>query len=122
MLIDWNATLTGIALIAAIISPIITTVISNRFQIKLKKLELIEQRKLDVIDGYLKSVSDASYTLGIPDEFAQYKSIIFLYAPENIRGKVKELNKAVEHTCFDENTSALLYDVAQALRTENKIG
>lgn len=66
MITDWSAAAAWIALIVAIISPVITTVLNNRFQLKLKDRELMVRRKLDVIEGYLKAVSDASYATGVP--------------------------------------------------------
>lgn len=119
--IDWNATLTGIALVAAIVSPVITTVLTNRFQLKLKKLESA-QKKSNVIDEYLKGASLSAYTLGVEEKFEEYRALIFLYASEEHHEKIRQLNKAIENTQFSDQTSALLYDVAQALRAEEEKG
>lgn len=119
--IDWNATLTGIALVAAIVSPVITTVLTNRFQLKLKKLESV-QKKSNVIDEYLKGASLSAYTLGVEEKFEEYRALILLYASEEHHEKIRQLNKAVENTQFSDQTSALLYDVAQALRAEEEKG
>ena len=121
MITDWSAAAAWIALIVAIISPVITTVLNNRFQLKLKDRELMVRLKLDVIEGYLKAVSDASYATGVPDDFAKYQGLIFLYAPENTFDKIAKLNRAVEATRFSEETASLLYDVAKSLRAENKV-
>ena len=118
-LFDWNATLTGIALVAAIVSPVITTILTNRFQLKLKKLEAV-QKKTNVIDEYLKGASLSAYTLGVEEKFEEYRALILLYVSEEHHEKIQQLNRAIENTQFSDQTSALLYDVAQALRAEEE--
>lgn len=120
-MIDWNAALTGVALVAAIVSPVITTILTNRFQLKLIDRELLDQRKLDVINGYLEAASGSAYVTGVQEDFQRYRALILLYAPKELHDKIKTLNKAIECTSFSDETSALLYDVAEALRAENKI-
>lgn len=121
-MIDWNATLTGIALVAAIVSPVITTILTNRFQLKMKKRELLDQRRLDVINGYLEAASEALYSFGASHSFQQYSAVIFLYAPRELHEKIRKLNKLLSGAEFSDECAALLYDVADALRTENKVG
>lgn len=122
IIIDWNATLTGIALVAAIISPVITTLLTNHFQLRMKKSDLLDQRKLDVISGYLEAASEALYSFGIPKSLQQYSAVIFLYAPRGLHEKIRQLNELLGGTEYTDECAALLYDVADALRTENKIG
>lgn len=119
---DWNITLTGIALVAAVLSPVITTILTNRFQLKMKKSELLDQRKLDVINGYLEAASETLYTFGVSEGFQKYSAVIFLYSPRELHEKIRKLNKLLEGTELTDECTALLYDVADALRTENKIG
>jgi len=121
-MIDWSVTIAGIALIVAIISPVATTILNNRFMLKIKKWEISSQRKLEIIEGYLNSASDSAYSDGVLDDFAKYRATIFLYAPNNLHNKIRELNQAVEGTRFSSETAELLYEVAIALRKEAQIG
>lgn len=54
--IPWTAIISGVTLIAAILSPILTTIINNRYQLKLRKSEFLEKHKAEVIENYLKNV------------------------------------------------------------------
>lgn len=119
--IDWSATAAWVALVVAIVSPIATAVINNRHQIKMKKLELFQQRKIETIESYLRAASNASYTIGVPDDFAECGALVLLYAPQDLHEKIIQLNKALEGTGFNSETSSLLYDVAAALKHEAEI-
>ena len=55
MEIDLTVTITAILGIAAIISPIATAIINNRYQLKLKKLEL-KQAHMDKTTYYIRSI------------------------------------------------------------------
>ena len=55
MKLDLTITVTAILGIAAIISPIATTIINNRYQLKLKKLEF-QQIHLEKTTYYIRSI------------------------------------------------------------------
>lgn len=110
-----------IAAIAAIVSPTINTIITCKSNKELSELNTITTRKLDVIENYLRYASQASYLPGIPDEFAFYKSAIFLYAPEEIHSKIMKLNTLIEGSEFSDQASLLLFEIAQALRSVNNV-
>ena len=55
MELDLTITVTAILGIAAIISPIATAIINNLYQIKLKKLEM-KQQKLEKTTYYIRSI------------------------------------------------------------------
>ena len=48
-MIDLTITITSLLALCAIISPIFTAIINNKYQLKLKKLELGYQEKTDTI-------------------------------------------------------------------------
>lgn len=121
-MIDWSASAAWIALVVAIIAPVLTTIINNRHQEKMKEHELFEARKLDAIENYLRYAGKASYQIGVPEEFAFYKATIYLYASPAIHDKISKLNKLIEDTNFSDETAQLLSEVAIDLRHENKVG
>ena len=55
MKFDFTVTITAILGIAAVISPIATAIINNRYQLKVKKLEL-EQNHKDKTTYYVRSI------------------------------------------------------------------
>ena len=119
--LDWSGTAAWIALIVAIISPFATTILTNRYNLKIKKMELFQIRKIGVIESYLKAASNAAYTNGIPNDFAEMSAVIFLYAPPELHKKIRELNKVLEHGSFVPDVITLLEDVSIALRNETQI-
>lgn len=98
--IDWSATAAWIALAVAIISPIITTIISNFHQAKMKHLEILENRGLDVIENYLAITSKEILTTGISESYQKCYAQIFLYTPKSIYSDLEELNILI---CHPEN-------------------
>lgn len=119
--IDWSATAAWIALIVAIISPIITTIISNIHNSKIAQFEVVKQRGLDIIEKYLAITSREILTTGVSDEYRKYYAQIFLYAPQKIHPDLEELNYLIcgvgdlnlpdEYEC-----SKLLNKISKALK------
>lgn len=79
--IPWTAIISGVTLIAAILSPILTTIISNRYQLKLRKSEFLEKHKAEVIENYLKNVGAVinNPTLESLEKFGFNCKEIYLY-------------------------------------------
>ena len=61
---DASALAAWIALIVAIISPILTAIINNRHQTKMKKIEMSIASKLKIIEDYLSSAGQIIYHNG----------------------------------------------------------
>lgn len=53
--LNWSAVISGIALIVAIISPVVTTVLNNRHQDKMWIRDNFSRHKTEVIENYVKS-------------------------------------------------------------------
>jgi hypothetical protein len=121
VVVDWSLLIAGIAFVVSVTTPIFTTIFNNRFQLKLKDREILANRKLDTIENYLKSASEARYVSGVPVDFSKNTANIFLYAPVAIQDKIRELNRLLESMGFSEDAATLLYDVATALKNENKV-
>lgn len=93
--IDWGATAAWIALAVAIISPIITTIITNMHQSKMKRLEILNTRGLEIIERYLAVTTRQIKIFGLSDEYEKYYSLIFLYVPNNLYVSIEELDKLI---------------------------
>ncbi len=115
-----NVNITAIAAlitaIAAIIAPVITSVINNKYQLKMKKLELYEAKRIESINKYVSSVckyinNNNGYT---GKEFAEYMQAIYLYAPKSVWKDIDKLNESINSTNFAE-ARKLLPTVIQKL-------
>lgn len=119
--IDWSATAAWIALAVAIISPVITTIISNHHQARMKHLEIIEKRGLDIIENYLAITSREILTTGISEPYQKSYAQIFLYAPKSIHSDLEELNTLIYNPIDGmfpdkEKCTALLIKISKALK------
>ncbi len=95
--IDWSATAAWIALVISVIgtvaSPLITTILANRHQHKMRKLDIEEQvvakydnRRYDAINNFLIS---AGYCLALPNrdsvaEFGKSYSSVHQFVPKEL--------------------------------------
>lgn len=119
--IDWSATAAWIALVVAIVSPVITAIISNHHQAKMKHLEIIEKRGLDVIENYLAITSREILTTGISDSYRKSYTQIFLYAPSSLHPAIEELNTLIYNPVDGmspdkEKCTTLLIKISKALK------
>ena len=101
---DLTVTVSVIIALCAIISPILTSLINNRHQLKLKKLEL-EQQHLEktvsyyrsIFEQYLKSCSKHLEDLSVFNhtEYTECYLTALLYAPQSIVEEMKLLNTQI---------------------------
>ena len=102
--IDLTVTVSVIIALCAIVSPILTAIINNRHQLKIKKLEMQErlyentvtyQRK--IFENYLIHLGKC---LAFPaseteKEYGRHYLIALMYAPEDIQAKMININNLV---------------------------
>ena len=94
MKFDLNLTITAIIALIALISPIITTIINNRYQLKLKKIELYEIAKRKCLEDFIKAISDcysSSNSLGSVINFHSHISSLYVYF-DNVPSSVEKLS------------------------------
>lgn len=105
-----------LAAISAITAPILTSLINNHYQLKMKKLELYEEKRIKVINDYISSVSKC-IQLKSPEnigEMCEALNSIFLYTSSNLWDDLKKLNDLILMVEF-EQASELLPTIAQRL-------
>lgn len=99
--IDLTITVSVIVALAAVISPILTTLINNHHQTTLRMLELKQKHyeqtvlyKRNIFENYLKGLSMVSQnpTLENIDRYSKYYSLAYMYLPEHIRIKMSYVN------------------------------
>ncbi len=104
MKFDLTISVTAILGIAAIISPIATAIINNRYQIKLKKLEM-QQQKLEkttyyirsIFENYLRCAGRCIYNADreARKEYGEYYFLALSYAPESLSESFVKINDAI---------------------------
>lgn len=123
MKIDLTITITTILAIAAIISPIATAIINNRYQLKLKRMEL-EQKHLENTTYYIRSIFEkylryAGKCIHYADgpsrkDYGEYYFLALVYAPDHLAKAMIDINSAIIISDFD-NATALLEQIKPAI-------
>lgn len=115
---DFNLTVTISAIlgIAAVISPIATAIINNRYQLKLKKLEL-EQYHLDKTTYYVRSIFENYLRCAgkcinngcrsTEEGYGEYYFLALVYAPSDISKDLIDVNSFIIDGDY-HNATALL--------------
>ena len=116
MKFDFTVTITAILGIAAVISPIATAIINNRYQLKVKKLEL-EQNHKDKTTYYVRSIFEnyLRYTgkcinLMISETEGNYGEYYFLaltYSPSHIADALISINASIHNGDLESAASQL---------------
>lgn len=99
--IDLTISISVIVALAAIISPILTAIINNHYQLKLKHMELKQKEyeetimyKRNIFENYLRNLNDVFQhpTNESLSRYAQYYPLACLYLPEDICRQLSEVN------------------------------
>lgn len=99
--IELTITISVILALAAIISPIFTTIINNRYQLKIKKLEVKQKEyeqtilyKRNIFENYLRYLNDVfqNPTKESMSGYAQYYPLAFMYLPPDVQQKLSVVN------------------------------
>lgn len=100
--IDMSITITSVIAVTAIISPILTAIINNRYLLKMKKLELeqhhFEQTSLhkrQIFENYLKyagQTSSFSSKISFPEYSNAYLSAL-MYVTPDLRKEMIEIHE-----------------------------
>lgn len=116
MKVDLTITVTAILGIAAIISPIATAIINNRYQLKLKKLEL-HQKQLENTTYYIRSIFEnylryAGRCIYNSDrearkDYGEYYFLALSYVPDDISSTMININSAIYDCDYYKATTLL---------------
>lgn len=106
MKFDPTITLAVVVSIATIISPVLTTLINNRFHLALKRLEL-QRHKITICEEYLASLGAylAEGEFNLFSEYRQKLSIALIYADVFSSKLMLETNSYL--TCREESLENL---------------
>lgn len=104
MKIDSTITLAFLVSLVAFISPIVTTILNNLHQSKIKKQELFVKRKIEAIENYLSSVGKfiGNSNWDTLEDFGVYAGEVYLYTPSEFWDSIEELNELIFNKDFKQ--------------------
>lgn len=113
---DASALAAWIALIVAIISPILTAIINNHRQTKMKKIEMSIASKLKIIEDYLSSAGQIIYHNGEASTESYSIAIgrIYSASPRSLWEKISVLDEMIYSGNW-EDAHAQFLEISQAL-------
>lgn len=113
---DASALAAWIALIVAIISPILTAIINNHHQTKMKKIEMSIASKLKIIEDYLSSAGQIIYHNGEASTESYSIAIgrIYSASPRSLWEKISVLDEMIYSGNW-EDAHTQFWEISQAL-------
>lgn len=113
---DASALAAWIALIVAIISPILTAIINNHHQTKMKKIEMSIASKLKIIEDYLSSAGQIIYHNGEASTESYSIAIgrIYSASPRSLWEKISVLDEMIYSGNWEDAHTQFL-EISQAL-------
>lgn len=122
--IELTITISVILALAAIISPIFTTIINNRYQLKVKKLELKQKEyeqtilyKRNIFENYLRYLNDV---LQNPTDkslsgYAQYYPLAFMYLPPDVQQKLSIVNHKIGQSLGQSARASIVDEIDEII-------
>ena len=112
----FSSLVTAIVALSAILSPIITTIINNKHNLKIRaldakrlKYEETTKYKQSIIENYIKHtgrcISHADKDL--MRDYGEYYFLALTYAPNDIREQMKEIHSHMRAYKWDKASAAL---------------
>lgn len=116
---NWNIVISGVTLIAAIASPIITTQLNNRFQMRVHRQQFYDEHRAQTIEKFVSSVGQLCSDIEREQflrEYGKNSSEIYLYIPENLWDNVDRINLAI----YTENYKQARTELTELCKALNK--
>lgn len=105
-----------ITAISAIIAPIITAIVNNRYQLKMKCLELYEEKRISTINQYISYISCYLNRVSTSSliEMGTILNSIYLYTPKKLWKDISKLNECIEKGQLNQ-ARLILPEISQKL-------
>lgn len=84
---EWATLVSLIALVVSVASPVFSTFLNNRHQERMKEIDLVTARKIQVFEGYLRGASESSYGSGTTMDFTPIQIPYFFPCPKRVTRK-----------------------------------
>lgn len=114
--IDLTISISVIVALCAIVSPILTAIINNRYQIKLKRLELSRQEykdsvlyQRDICENYLKYAGRCIYYADHDalKDYGEYYYSALMYVPPDIQDDMIKANGLMLEDKYDDASNII---------------
>ncbi|RHF81924.1 hypothetical protein [Coprococcus comes] len=121
--IDWSATAAWIALAISIISPAITTLLTNHHQLKLRKLDIREKHadtyntaRISTIEEFISKVSKyiSHPSASNEHEYAECYFRVYTYVPQSLWPFLDDLNENLTSN-YSDDTLILFRNISKSL-------
>lgn len=122
---DLTISISVIVALCAILSPILTAIINNRYQIKIKRMELSQQEYRDsvlyhrnVYENYLKHAGRCIYFADQEalKDYGEYYYSALMYAPHDLQSDMIKANWLMLEDKYDE-ASLIIETIAAKIHT-----
>lgn len=120
---DSTLTLSIVIAVIALVSPIITTVINNRYQLKLKKIDMYEEAKRQVLSDFIENAQEYLLNPGYIESTVKYYSSLdklFLYFSDIDLNTFMPFDKASKNTDDFSVATVELTKIVQLLSKQVK--
>lgn len=117
MTINWSFVIYGIPLITAILSPVITTILTNHHQAKMWKKENYTKRKIEMIESYVRHTGAflKSKTCENLEAYGTSSGMVFLYIPQELWPLVTKIDTDVRAGRITQETHDTFSKLCQSL-------
>ena len=116
---EWFSWVIAIGLgLSAVISPIFTAIINNRYQLSLKKLEMYEIAKREALENFIKCASKCFNGKNNAEAYAYYDSVNNLYIYfSNVPKNINNLEHLLGNN-FTNELSNIVQDLSKQIKKE----
>lgn len=110
----WSWVIAVILGLSAIISPIVTTVINNKYQSKIKELEMFNESKISALNNFVEATVEVISSHNSEDLTEYFSSInkLFIYFNNLTLDTFNDLSKSLKENNFSKANQCLTILVA----------
>lgn len=118
----WSVVISGIALVVSVLSPVLTTILTNWHQDKMWARNNYFIHKSDVIEQYVKSTGIAlkQQTVDTLETYGSSYGAVFFYAPTEAWPLIEQIDNAILSRGVTDETSKVFAELCKILSTEGK--
>lgn len=111
---DWSTIIALVALVISVVSPFLTTVLSNRFKQRIRNQDFYDRHRAEVIESFIKSAGafiKSSSSRETWAEFGANMGEIYLYTDESLWPSLDKLNELLRSHITVNNDLALCHQL-----------
>lgn len=105
----WSWVIAVILGLSAIISPIVTTVINNKYQSKIKELEMFNESKISALNNFVEATVEVISSHNSEDLTEYFSSVnkLFIYFNNLTLDTFNDLSKSLKENNFSKANQCL---------------